>query len=193
LITLGDGTGAVQGYTTYWGNYSNVTANSNSSISYSDLSTTVNELPVQFLENASFTFNLSTYTNQILSIKDTSNRPLFLENQTGNGTHIGSIFGFPAYINPYMNNVGPGNVAVTFGDHNAAYSFLESPPFNIDMMSKAVVDQSILNSTYPFVIKLSSQRYGELNRLGVMAYTRIGGLQTQAANSASPLIWLFKN
>jgi HK97 family phage major capsid protein len=76
--------------------------------------------------------------------------------------------------NPFQPAVATGNVAIQFGDFNAGYTFREVLP--------------------GVVIKKSSDRFIELNALGIFAFARVGGAVTNpgsvVANTTQPVISL---
>jgi HK97 family phage major capsid protein len=128
-------------------------------VGYADLVNLVGSIDPAYLGGSAFMFSQATQA-QIAQIADSNLRPLFLPFLDGGlSGFAGSILGYPVKINPYMPTIAAGSTPITFGDHAAAYTFRE-----------------VGN---PRILKLS-ERYAELNRLGVVAFARVGGAVTDA-------------
>lgn len=187
MITNGDASN-VQGLLAVTGSTVNVAAGSNSAVVYTDFTNMIASLDPAYAQNAVFTMNNNTLATQVLNIKSTTGFPIFqpLLN-SGTSEFIGQILGYPVKVNQFLPNVGPGNVAVQFGDFKQAYTFREAVP-------SATIEQlgAQLNPVYPFAIKFTKDRYVELNKIGVIAYARIAGKQTIASSTYTPLLNLVK-
>jgi HK97 family phage major capsid protein len=129
-------------------------------VGYNDLVNLVAAIDPAYLVGAAFMFSTATQA-LIAQIVDSNLRPLFLPFLDGGlSGFAGSILGYPCKINPYMPAIAAGNTPVSFGNHSAGYTFREV-------------------GNGPRVLKLS-ERYAELNRLGVVAFARVGGAVTDA-------------
>ena len=144
-------------------------------VGYKDLTAVLASLDPSYYLNANWLMSPATIANTILNITDSNNRPLFLPFADGGiSGFTGTIFGFPVMANPFQPAVATGNVAIQFGDFNAGYTFREVLP--------------------GVVIKKSSDRFIELNALGIFAFARVGGAVTNpgsvVANTTQPVISL---
>jgi len=157
-ITAGNGSqvAALTGVTTQ------VTTTANTAISYNDLTRVLGTLDVAYSTGACWLMNNQTLTNQIMNIVDSQNRPLFLPfNDGGQSGLAGTIFGFPVKINPSQPAFAANtNAVVQFGNFNEGYKFRE--------LASGVQ------------VKILRERYAELNRLGVVAFTRVAGVLADA-------------
>lgn len=137
-------------------------------IGYDDLVGLVTALDPEYGLNAIFSMS-NTTLGSILKIKDANQRPLFVPfNDGATSGFAGTILGYPVKLNQFGQAVATGNTPVIFGDHAAGYCVREVMP--------------------GVVIKRSSERWIELNRLGVVAFARAGGAPTIASTTYSPLV-----
>ena len=157
VITLGNGSnvqGLIAGVT------STVTTATAAKVAYGDLVGLATSLDPAYAMGAAWSFSTSTL-GVLLSIVDGNGRPVFLPFNAGaTSGFAGTILGFPVKINPYMPVVATANVPVLFGNFDSGYTLREVKP--------------------GIRILRLSERYAELNRLGVVAFARIGGAVTDA-------------
>ena len=171
-ITNGNGSN-VQSLAT---GYTGITTAASGVVSYKDLTALAGSLDASYYPGAVFMFSPSTLYNVILNIVDSNNRPIFLPFMDGGISGFsGTMFGFPVKLNPFQPAVAPSAVgAIQFGDFSQGYTFREVMP-----------GIRILKST---------DRYIELNALGIFAFARYGGAVTNAgsvvANTTQPVVSL---
>ena len=137
-------------------------------LGYDDFVNLIASLDPAYQSGACFSFS-NTTLGSVLKIKDSEGRPIFIPYLDGaTSGFAGQLLGYPVKINQYAPTVATGNVPVIFGDHGKGYQLREVLP--------------------GLVIKQSSQRWIELNRLGVIAFARAGGAPTLANTTTySPL------
>lgn len=146
--------------------YTGITTSTAGTLKYGDLTAALASLDPAYYPGAAWLMSPATLANNILNITDSNNRPLFLPFPDGGiSGFTGTIFGYPVKLNPYQAAVAAGNVAVQFGDYAQGYTFREVLP--------------------GVVIKKSSDRYIELNALGVFAFARVGGAVTNPGTVVS--------
>jgi HK97 family phage major capsid protein len=154
--------------------YSGITGASVGVLKYADFTGLLASLDPAYYTDAAFLMSPQTLANSVLNITDSNGRPLFLPFGTGGVSGFtGTLFGYPVKLNPYQPAVATGNVAVQFGSFAQAYTFREVLP--------------------GVVIKKSSDRYIELNALGVFAFARVGGAVTNpgaAGGTTQPVVSL---
>jgi HK97 family phage major capsid protein len=154
--------------------YTGITGNTASMLKYVDFTGLLASLDPAYYTGANFLMSPATLANSVLNIVDSNNRPLFLPFADGGiSGFAGTLFGYPVKLNPYQPAVVTGNVAVQFGDFAQGYTFREVLP--------------------GVVIKKSSDRYIELNALGVFAFARVGGAVTNpgaAGGTTQPVVSL---
>jgi HK97 family phage major capsid protein len=149
---------------------SGLTGATTASVGYADLVGLVAALDPAYTPGACFSMSTATQA-LVANIKDSNGRPLFQPfNDGGLSGFAGTIFGFPVKIDQYAPAVVTSNESIRFGDHSAAYCLREVAP--------------------GMVIKKSSERWIELNRLGVMAFARAGGAPTIASTTYPSLVAL---
>lgn len=148
-----------------------VTSEAAGSLGYDDFVAITTALDPSYAAGACFSFSTATL-GQVLKIKDTAGRPIFLPFLDGaTSGFAGQILGYPVKVNQFAPTVTTGNVPVLFGDHAKGYTLREIMP--------------------GLVIKQSTQRWIELNRLGVIGFGRAGGAPTLANTTTySPLVGL---
>lgn len=137
-------------------------------LGYDDFVALITSLDPSYAAGACFSFSTATL-GSVLKIKDSEGRPIFIPYLDGaTSGFAGQILGYPVKINQFAPTVASNNVPVLFGDHAKGYTLREVLP--------------------GLVIKQSTQRWIELNRLGVIGFGRAGGAPTLANTSAySPL------
>ncbi len=137
-------------------------------VGYKDIVALITALDPAYSPGACFAFSNNTL-GQILQIEDTNGRPLFIPFMDGAASGFaGTILGYPVKLNQYAPPIANSNVPILFGDFFKGYALREVRP--------------------GVLIKQSSQRYIELNRLGVVAFARAGGAPTLANNTTySPI------
>lgn len=172
-ITQGDGNN-IKGLNTIT---SNVTSSSNSALTYSDFTGLLAQLEPAYQDGAVFTMTNNTLANQVLNIKDTNGRPIFLPFLDGGESGFaGTIFGYPVKINQYLQNFGTaGNIVVQFGNFEAGYTLREVVP----TVTASFPGASTLPGL-PVVMRRLGERYAELNKTGFVAFARVGGATTDA-------------
>jgi HK97 family phage major capsid protein len=171
-ITQGDGTN-IQGLNAIT---SNVTTGANSAITYTDFVSLFAALEPAYQTGAVFTMNNSTLANQVMNIKDSQGRPIFLPYMDGgNSGFAGTIFGYPVKINQYLSNFGAGNICVQFGNFQQGYTLREVVP-SVD----AAYAGAQMVGGIPVVLRRLGERYAELNKTGFVAFARVGGALTDA-------------
>jgi HK97 family phage major capsid protein len=127
---------------------------------YKDLSNLKNALDPAYQPGAVWTMNTTTL-GQVEQILDSNNRPIFLNyNDGATSGFVGQLFGFPVKINPYLPNNAVGAKYIQFGDFEQGYTFREVLP--------------------GIVLKRGDERYFELNKVGFVAFARVGGAVTDA-------------
>jgi HK97 family phage major capsid protein len=138
-------------------------------LGYDDFVGAIAALDPAYHANAVFAFSNATL-GAVLKIKDSQGRPIFIPYLDGaSAGFAGQILGFPVKIDQYAPAVATNNVPVRFGDFAKGYQLREVLP--------------------GLVIKQSSQRWIELNRLGVVGFSRAGGAPTLANSTTySPII-----
>ena len=148
-----------------------VTTEVAATVGYDDLNALVAALDPSYGDNAVFSFSATTLA-KVRGIKDSQGRPIFLEFTDGAVSGFaGKLFGYPVKINQFAQGIATGNVPIIFGDHSKGYLLREVTP--------------------GVVIKQTTQRYIELNRLGVIGFARAGGAPTLPNSTTfSPLVGL---
>ena len=137
-------------------------------VAYKDIVALITALDPAYSPGACFAFSNNTL-GQILQIEDTNGRPIFIPFLDGAASGFaGTILGYPVKLNQYAPPIADSNVPILFGDFRKGYTVREVKP--------------------GVLIKQSSQRYIELNMLGVVAFARAGGAPTLAnATTYSPI------
>ncbi|MFC6644448.1 phage major capsid protein [Granulicella cerasi] len=147
-----------------------LTSTTTAIVKYANLVGLMTALDPAYSTNACWSFSTATL-GQVMNLTDANGRPLFLPfNDGGISGFVGTIFGFPVKIDQYAATVATGNTPIRFGDHSAAYTLREVEP--------------------GIVIKQSSDRWIELNRLGVVAFARAGGAPTIASSTTPSIVSL---
>jgi HK97 family phage major capsid protein len=128
---------------------------------YADFLGLLAALDPAYYANACFVMSNTTLANQVLNVVDGNQRPIFLPfNDGGISGFSGTIFGFPVKLNPYSVANAVGAQYLMFGDFSAGYTLREVVPSPI--------------------IKKTSERYIELNKVGFIGFGRCGGGNTDA-------------
>ena len=145
-----------------------VTSETAGALGYDDFVALIAALDPSYSQDAVFSFSTTTLA-AVLKIKDSQNRPIFIPYLDGaTSGFAGQILGYPVKINQFAPAIASNNVPVIFGDHSKGYMLREVNP--------------------GLVIKQSAQRWIELNRLGVLGFSRAGGAPTLANSTTySPL------
>ena len=129
-------------------------------LKYADLSNLKNTLDPAYQPGACWVYNTATQ-GLVENILDSNGRPIFLNfTDGGESGFIGTLFGYPVKINPYQPSIGVGAQFIQFGNFEQGYTFREVNP--------------------GIVLKQTDQRYIELNKLGFVAFARVGGAVTDA-------------
>lgn len=127
---------------------------------YKDIVNLLTTLDPAYTPNAVWTMN-NTTLGAVLNIVDGNQRPIFLAyNDGAMSGFVGTILGYPVKINPYLPNNAVGAKYIQFGDFNQGYTFREVLP--------------------GIMLKRADERYIELNKVGFVAFARVGGSVTDA-------------
>jgi HK97 family phage major capsid protein len=182
-ITLGNtsNVGGLSAFTT-----GAVTAGTTLVTKYTDFTALLAALDPAYSIGACFLMSNATLANGVLNILDTNGRPIFLPfNDGGISGFAGTIFGYPVKLNPYQPNVGVGNPYIQFGNFEAGYTFRE------------VAASAGLTNNIPgqgtIMLKRTDERYIELNKVGFVAFARVGGVVTNpggVSGTAAPIVTL---
>ena len=154
-ITLGNASnvGALSAIT------AGITAATTLTTGYSDLVNLFAQLDPAYQIGAAFLMSNTTLATQVMTIKDSNGRPIFMNfNDGGISGFAGTIFGFPVKLNPYQPAVGVGNPYIQFGSFEQGYTYRSVAP--------------------GLMLKSSKDRWIELNRTGFVAFARVGGAVT---------------
>jgi HK97 family phage major capsid protein len=137
-----------------------ITSKTTDALDYTDFVGMVAALDPAYAGSAVWTMSNATL-GKVLQLVDGNGRPIFLPFLAGtNEGFVGQILGYPVKINQYLPAVATGNVAVQFGDFKAGYMFRET--------------------SAGIMVKRLAERYAELNKVGYVAFTRMGGVVTDA-------------
>jgi len=182
-LTTGN-TSNVQGMTA--GYATGVTANTTLVTKYVDFTALLAALDPAYAIGANFVMSNATLANNVLNILDGNGRPIFLPfNDGGISGFAGTIFGYPVKLNPYQPANATGNIFIQFGNFEQGYTLRE-------------VDAGPgLSNTIPgygnIMLKRADERYIELNKVGFLAFARVGGAATNAgaaAGTPAPIVSL---
>jgi HK97 family phage major capsid protein len=164
-----------------------VTANTTLVTKYGDLVALLAALDPAYAVGATFVMNNATLANGIMNIVDSNNRPLFLPfNDGGISGFAGTIFGIPVKISQYHPNVGVGNIYIQLGNFEAGYTFREVTTPDADAPSRVPGQGTIM-------LRRLDERYAELNKVGFVAFARVGGVVTNPgtlSGSPAPIVAL---
>jgi HK97 family phage major capsid protein len=139
---------------------SGVTSSTADVVTYGDLVNTMTALDPAYAIGAAWLMSTAT-VGKVLQIEDANGRPIFVPfNDGALSGFAGTILGYPVKINPYQPAVATGNVPIQFGDFEEAYTWREVLP--------------------GVVLKRLNERYAELNKVGFVAFARVGGGVTNA-------------
>jgi HK97 family phage major capsid protein len=129
-------------------------------VAYKDFINTFAALDPAYAANAVWTMNNTTLA-AVMNIVDANQRPLFLNYTDGGASGFaGSILGYSVKLNQYQPNIGVAAQQCHFGDFSQGYYF-------------RTLDTGIM-------VKRLAERYAELNRVGYVAFTRVGGVLVNA-------------
>lgn len=158
-----------------------VTANTTLVTKYVDFTALLAALDPAYAVGASFVMSNSTLANQVLNIVDSNNRPIFLPFMDGGiSGFAGTIFGFPVKLNPYQPSVGVGNIYIQFGNFEAGYTYRE-----VGTPDSAAPNR--IPGEGVVMLRRLDERYAELNKVGFVAFARVGGVLTNPGSvSSSP-------
>jgi len=169
--TLGN-TSNVAGYATAGGYNTGVTANTTLVTKYSDITSLIAALDPAYSIGANFTMSNATLMNQVMQITDTNQRPIFLPfNDGGISGFAGTIFGFPVKINPFQPNNAVGALYMHFGSFEDGYCWREVGTPDVDAPGR-LPGQGVV------MLRRLDERYAELNKVGFVAFARVGGSVT---------------
>jgi HK97 family phage major capsid protein len=185
-ITLGN-TSNVAGLTAAGGYLTGLTANTTLVTKYVDFTGLLAALDPAYAIGACFVMSNATLANQVLNILDSNNRPIFLPfNDGGQSGFVGTIMGYPVKLTPYQPSVGVGNIYIQFGNFEAGYTFRE-----VGMPDSAAPGRIPGQGTV--MLRRLDERYAELNKVGFVAFARVGGSITNpgsVGSTAAPVVAL---
>lgn len=149
-----------------------VTANTTLVTKFVDLTALLAALDPAYALGACFVMNNNTLVTGIMNLTDSNNRPLFLPFMDG-GTSgfVGTIFGIPVKISQYHPNVGVGNIYIQLGNFEAGYVFREVTTPDAAAPSRSPGQGTVM-------LRRLDERYAELNKVGFVAFARVGGVIT---------------
>ncbi len=154
-----------------------IVGNTVASVKYVDFTGLLAALDPAYAIGANFVMSNATLANGVLNILDANGRPIFLPfNDGGISGFAGTIFGYPVKLNPYQPAVATGNIAVQFGNFEQAYTFREVTA--APGLANVVPGQGVI------MLKRLDERYAELNKVGFVAFARVGGAVTNAGSIA---------
>jgi HK97 family phage major capsid protein len=169
--TLGN-TSNCAGYATAGGYNTGVTANTTLVTKYGDMTALLAALDPAYSIGAVFTMSNATLANQVMNIVDGQSRPIFLPfNDGGISGFAGTIFGYPVKISQYQPNVGVGALYMHFGNFEAGYTWREVGVPDSDAPGR-LPGQGVV------MLRRLDERYAELNKVGFVAFARVGGVVT---------------
>lgn len=164
-----------------------VTANTTLLTKYVDFTGLLAALDPAYAVGACFVMNNATLANQVLNVVDGQQRPIFLPfNDGGISGFAGTIFGIPVKISQYHPNVGIGNIYIQLGNFEAGYVFREVTTPDEAAPSRIPGQGSIM-------LRRLDERYAELNKVGFVAFARVGGVITNpgsVSSTAAPVVAL---
>lgn len=176
----GGNTSNVAGLTATGGYVTGLTANTTLVTKYGDLTGLVAALDPAYAIGSCFLMNNLTLMNQVLQIVDSNNRPIFLPfNDGGISGFAGTILGIPVKINQFQPSVGVGNIYIQLGNFEAGYTLRE-------VMAAPDVP-GLMPGQGTIMLRRLDERYAELNKVGFVAFARVGGSITNPGSvSSSP-------
>lgn len=178
-------TSNVQGLTAAYN--TGVTAATTLTTAYNDLTSLLATLDPAYAMGACWVMNNQTLVNQILTIKDSNGRPLFLPFMDGGTSGFaGTMFGLPVKLSQYHPNVGVGNIYIQLGNFEAGYVWREVGTPDSDAPGREPGMGTIM-------LRRLDERYAELNKVGFVAFARVGGLATNpgsVSGSPAPIVSL---
>lgn len=182
---LGNGSnvaGVIAGYA------GGVTSNTTLVTKYADFTNLLAALDPAYAVGACFVMNNNTLATQVLNVVDSNQRPIFLPfNDGGISGFAGTIFGIPVKISQYHPNVGSGNAYIQLGNFEAGYVAREITTPDAAAPGRAPGEGTIM-------LRRLDERYAELNKVGFVAFARVGGVVTNpgsiVAGSPAPIVTL---
>jgi HK97 family phage major capsid protein len=164
-----------------------VTANTTLVTKYVDFTALLAALDPAYAIGACFVMSNATLATQVLNITDINGRPIFLPfNDGGISGFAGTLFGYPVKINPYQPSIGVGNIYIQFGNFEAGYTFREVTTPDAAAPSRVPGQGTIM-------LRRLDERYAELNKVGFVAFARVGGVLTNpgsVSESPAPVVAL---
>jgi HK97 family phage major capsid protein len=157
FVTLGN-TSNVQALSS--GVTATVTSSTTMVLKYADFVNLLVALDPAYAQDACWVMSNATL-GAVLGILDGNNRPIFVPfNDGATSGFVGQILGYPVKINPYQPAIAVGAPQVQFGDFKQGYTLREVEP--------------------GIVLRRLNERYAELNKVGFVAFARVGGAVTDA-------------
>jgi HK97 family phage major capsid protein len=156
-----------------------VTGNTTAVTKYVDFTGLLAALDPAYAIGACFVMNNNTLANQVMNILDGNGRPIFLPfNDGGQSGFAGTIFGYPVKIDQYMANNGVGNIYIQFGNFEAGYVWREVGVPDAAAPNR-IPGQGVV------MLRRLDERYAELNKVGFVAFARVGGIATNPGSVSS--------
>ena len=172
---LGNGSN-VAGLVTYT---AGVTGNTTLVTKFVDFTAMLAALDPAYAIGACWVMNNTTLASQVMSILDGNGRPLFLPFMDGGVSGFaGTILGLPVKISQYHANNGVGNLYIQLGNFEAGYVAREVSTPDADAPSRVPGQGTIM-------LRRLDERYAELNKVGFVAFARIGGSITNPGSVGS--------
>lgn len=169
LIIAGDG-GNVQSLTATYNTALTVQTETAGVIDYDDVVKVMYALDTAYMADSYWAVNQNTL-GQIMEIKDTAGRPIFLPAfGAADEGFSGTILGRKVRLVTQLPNVATGNVPLLFGSFGQAYTFRQVNPGLV-----------ILRNPYSLMNQNKTAFYG---------FARLGGICTVPNSAVSPLVSL---
>jgi HK97 family phage major capsid protein len=166
--------GALTGYS------AGVTATTTLVTKYADFLNLIAALDPAYAIGACFVMSNTTLYTQVLNIVDGNSRPIFLPfNDGGISGFAGTLFGYPVKLNPFQPGVGVGNIYIQFGNFEAGYTVREVVAYPEAITGSVVPGQGTIT------LRRLDERYAELNKVGFVAFARVGGAITAPGSVGS--------
>lgn len=164
-----------------------VTGNTTLVTKYTDLTALLATLDPAYAIGANWVMNNNTLVTQIMSLTDTNGRPLFLPFMDGGASGFaGTMFGIPVKISQYHPSIGVGNKYIQLGNFEAGYTWRE-----VSVPDAAAPNR--LPGQGVIMLRRLDERYAELNKVGFVAFARVGGNYTNpgsVSSSPAPVVTL---
>lgn len=164
-----------------------VTGNTTLVTKYVDFTALLAALDPAYAIGACFVMNNATLANQVLNVLDGNGRPIFLPFMDGGMSGFaGTIFGIPVKISQYHPNNGVGDAYIQLGNFEQGYVAREVVTPDAAAPGREAGEGSIM-------LRRLDERYAELNKVGFVAFARVGGVVTapgSVGGTALPVVTL---